>query len=105
MDRGAWQATVLGIAKSQTRLSTNTHTHTYSGHTLAKLSVLSGLKGKDYSDLLFPSCCRGAEALLHPHTRNPPPSRDWGGVGTDPRTAPAWGIRIGTTEVRMDSVP
>ena len=28
MDRGAWQATVLGVAKSQTRLNTHTHTHT-----------------------------------------------------------------------------
>ena len=25
MDRGAWQATVHGVAKSQTRLSTHTH--------------------------------------------------------------------------------
>ena len=33
MDRGAWQATVHGITKSQTRLSTHTHprahTHTH----------------------------------------------------------------------------
>jgi len=33
MDKGAWQATVHGIAKSQTRLSTHTHprahTHTH----------------------------------------------------------------------------
>ena len=29
MDRGAWQATVLGVAKSQTRLSAHTHTHTH----------------------------------------------------------------------------
>ena len=28
MDRGTWQATVLGVAKSQTRLNTHTHTHT-----------------------------------------------------------------------------
>ena len=27
MDRGAWQATVHGIAKSQTQLNTHTHTH------------------------------------------------------------------------------
>ena len=26
MDRGAWRATVLGVAKSRTRLSTHTHT-------------------------------------------------------------------------------
>ena len=29
MDRGAWWATVYGVAKSQTRLSTHTHTHTH----------------------------------------------------------------------------
>ena len=27
MDRGAWRATVHGVAKSQTRLSDLTHTH------------------------------------------------------------------------------
>ena len=27
MDRGAWQATVHGIAKSQTQLNTHTHMH------------------------------------------------------------------------------
>ena len=30
MHREAWQATVRGVAKSQTRLSTHTHTHTHS---------------------------------------------------------------------------
>ena len=30
MDQGAWQATVHGVAKSQTRLSDSTHTHTHS---------------------------------------------------------------------------
>ena len=29
MDRGAWWATVLGVAKSQIRRSTHTHTHTH----------------------------------------------------------------------------
>ena len=29
MDRGAWQATVHGVAKSGTWLSTHTHTHTH----------------------------------------------------------------------------
>ena len=29
MDRGAWQATVHGVEKSQTRLNTHTHTHTH----------------------------------------------------------------------------
>ena len=28
MDRGAWQATVLGVVKSCTQLNTHTHTHT-----------------------------------------------------------------------------
>ena len=28
MDRGAWWATVLGVVKSRTQLSTHTHTHT-----------------------------------------------------------------------------
>ena len=28
MDGGAWQATVHGVANSQTQLTTNTHTHT-----------------------------------------------------------------------------
>ena len=30
MDRGAWWATVLGVVKSRTQLSTHTHTHTHS---------------------------------------------------------------------------
>ena len=29
MDRGAWWATVHGVAKSQTQLSVHTHTHTH----------------------------------------------------------------------------
>ena len=29
MDKGAWWATVHGVAKSQTGLSTHTHTHTH----------------------------------------------------------------------------
>ena len=33
MDRGAWRATVLGVAKNRTRLSDFTHTHTYT-HTV-----------------------------------------------------------------------
>ena len=33
MDRGAWQATVLGVVKSCTQLSIHTHTHTHT-HTL-----------------------------------------------------------------------
>ena len=29
MDRGAWQATVHGVANSRTQLNTHTHTHTH----------------------------------------------------------------------------
>ena len=29
MDRGAWQATVYGVAKTQTQLSAHTHTNTH----------------------------------------------------------------------------
>ena len=29
MDRGAWRATVHGVAKSQTPLKAHTHTHTF----------------------------------------------------------------------------
>ena len=32
MDRGAWQVTVHGVAKSQTRLSTDTYSHTGKGN-------------------------------------------------------------------------
>ena len=42
MDRGAWWATVHGVAKSQTHLSHNTHTHTHTHtHTQRSLSVIS----------------------------------------------------------------
>ena len=44
MDRGAWRATVHGVAKSQTRLSvrahTHTHTHTHTGGMKSPLSAL-----------------------------------------------------------------
>ena len=33
MDRGAWQATVHGVAKSQTPLCTHAHIHSSSGNT------------------------------------------------------------------------
>ena len=39
MDRGAWWATVHGIAKSWTRLSTHTHTHT----TQAVIAEVAGI--------------------------------------------------------------
>ena len=44
MDRGAWQATVLGVAKSQTRLS-DFHTHTYSGCGSSSASLLADTLG------------------------------------------------------------
>ena len=42
MDRGAWWATVHGVAKSWTRLSTRVHTHTHTHtHSMAyQLGVL-----------------------------------------------------------------
>ena len=36
MDRGAWQAAVHGVTKSQTRLSNRVHTHTFHITTHAK---------------------------------------------------------------------
>ena len=45
MDRGAWWATVHGVAKSQTRLSdfthTHTHTHTQVGHSFSSKEQVS----------------------------------------------------------------
>ena len=48
MDRGAWQATVHGVANSRTCLSTHTHTHTRT-HTqiLGLLKTLSLDKDTD----------------------------------------------------------
>ena len=40
MDRGAWQASVHGVAKSQTQLSNWIHTHTHT-HTEAEISCTS----------------------------------------------------------------
>ena len=37
MDRGAWRATVHGVTKSQTQLSTHAHTHTHT-HTHTDIS-------------------------------------------------------------------
>ena len=46
MDRGAWQATVHGIPKSWTRLSTHarTHTHTHTQFFLEFFSAISHYK-------------------------------------------------------------
>ena len=63
MDRGAWRATVHGVAKSQTRLrQLSTHTHIYqveesdlkmpskSGHRTAGLDLLSAQAGRGTRD-------------------------------------------------------
>ena len=48
-DRGAWQATVHGLAKSQTRLSTYTHTHTQRNHNIKSWQKqLSNPNGDDH---------------------------------------------------------
>ena len=39
MDRGTWWATVCGVTKSQTQLSTHAHTHTHT-HTHTGLSLI-----------------------------------------------------------------
>ena len=44
MDRGVWRATVHGVAKRQTQLSTNTHTHTHTHTHKHCLPVLIHLK-------------------------------------------------------------
>ena len=50
MDRGTWQATVLGVAKSQTRLHTHTHTHTHSKIILGAMEKSKfGLDTRQYS--------------------------------------------------------
>ena len=40
-NRGAWQGTVHGVAKSWTRLNTHTHTHTHPiSHTLSEKGIM-----------------------------------------------------------------
>ena len=65
------------------------------------------LKGETASDLLSSSHCGDAKAVSRQHTRTPPPSGDWswGEGGADALAAPASGIRTGTTELGLDSVP
>ena len=53
MDRGAWWATVLGVAKSWAQLSTHTHTHTHtldnpSAFFFAKLKCINASSAEDY---------------------------------------------------------
>ena len=59
MDRGAWQTTVFGVAKSQTLLS-DTHTHTHTHSLSLSLSLSSWNTGVSHCGGL--SCCR-AQAL------------------------------------------
>ena len=42
MDRGVWQATVHGVSKSWTQLSTHTHTHTHTPTSRGGASLKSG---------------------------------------------------------------
>ena len=49
LDRGAWQATVQGVAKSRAQLSDNTSLH---------FTPCSGMLGADYADhSTIPNCC------------------------------------------------
>ena len=48
MDRGVWQATVFGVAKSRTLLSARTHTHTQ--NMLAPAKVPSEAISKSHLD-------------------------------------------------------
>ena len=40
MERGTWQATVPGVAKSQTQLSAHTHIHTHT-HTHVEVNIMN----------------------------------------------------------------
>ena len=42
MDRGAWQVTVHGVTKSQTRLSARAHTHTHPHTRLGLPGLITG---------------------------------------------------------------
>ena len=54
MDRGAWRATVHGVAKSQTRLKRlSTHTRTHPGHRL-NWSPLKITGGTPHLELVSP---------------------------------------------------
>ena len=61
VDRGAWQATVLGSAKSQTQLNTHTtHTHTHAHYCLYVLFTLY-VQFKETKTTIFQSVC----TILH----------------------------------------
>ena len=74
MDRGAWRATVHEVAKSQTRLSDLTHTHTRA------LNAVSGARGLGHFPFLALSPW---PHYLAPLRRRLPlgESGKWGGVG------------------------
>ena len=61
MDRGAWQATVHGVTKSQTQLGTHTDTHTHTHILPPKVHFLIsrtcewyGKRG--FEDVISPKC-------------------------------------------------
>lgn len=66
MDRGTWRATVRGVTESQTRLSTNTHTHNKHLKTSVALSI---------RHLYFSFTGLGSSSALLQHLRFPGTSR------------------------------
>ena len=53
MDRGAWLATIHGVAKSQTWLSMHTHTHTHSKSSLTQTFHLLEIWDRNYTKFIF----------------------------------------------------
>ena len=68
MDRGAWWATVHGVAKDQTRLSKHAHTHIPGGSACSKAGVLGmGVGGPP--SLLIVFCSMGASSVWMTYCR------------------------------------
>ena len=53
MDRGAWQATIHGVTKSQTQLSAHTREHT---NTPSSTALVSSIASKWNENTIFPIC-------------------------------------------------
>ena len=53
MDRGAWQTTVHGVAKSQTQLSARTHTYTNKKYNSKKLTRMRLCSVSIFQSLMF----------------------------------------------------
>ena len=70
LDRGAWRATIHGVAKSQTQLS-DSHTHTWPRGELLFPALVSRPQAYGESFSAFPVSC-----LLH---QRPPPEGPWAG--------------------------